>query len=158
MDTSSHRLNLFADYFQLIVTDTGPTAESPDSWSEEAMAQMLLTSRTAAHLGTLRNITVPVVVHCASERPVLDLSAYDHAVTASLETPSGEVAIMGCTDSLDDARRFPINTTSLQLLYLVSGASSVTDESGPADDLYEIYLWPGPKVGVELLKSLRHVA
>ena len=42
MPMAVHRLDLFADYFQLILTDAKQSSPLPEQWTPEALDQMLL--------------------------------------------------------------------------------------------------------------------
>jgi len=112
-------------------------------WSEDALKRMLAVGRAAVCPGTLRNVDVTVEIRLVPESPAVNLSEYDHATAASIDIPSGKLALMGCTGYLPDAPRIELPPGQYQLLSLASGIDSITTEWDPADDLYTVYLWPG---------------
>lgn len=151
----SHKFEIFADYFQFVMMDEHCEDEFASVWSDEALARMLAVGNTSVCPGTLRNVTVPVEIHIHTSEPSVDLAAYDHAVSASVQIPSGRLVVMGCTDHLPEAARLELPPGSYQLVYLAAGVESITHESEPADDRYIVHLWPGKARDVALLKHWR---
>jgi hypothetical protein len=148
-------LSLFADYFQIHLMDLRSNEDPGAAWTDEAVDRMLAVGETWAGLGTLRNVTVPLTVHVTARAPDLDLGQYDHAVSGSISVPSGELVVLGCTDSLEEAEKLHVEPGMYELLYLASGIESITYESDPADDRYIVYLWPGSERSPRLLKHWR---
>ena len=101
---------------------------------------------------------MPLEIHLDDERPSVELKLYDHAAEGAFALPSGELAALGCTDELANAKRFNVSPGSYQLLYLVRGISTIRDETAPADEVYEAHIWPGPATESRLLKSWRNAA
>lgn len=155
---SNCRLTLFADYFQFVVMDHASEDDFSSIWTSEALEHMVAIGDSALSLGTLRNVEVGVEVHVVPELPQCRLEEYDHVVEGSFQAPTGTIAVMGCTDFLPDAHRMQIAPGGYQFLYLVSGVDSITDEWSPADDLYTLYLSPGPGRPAALLKHWRDKA
>ena len=151
----SFAFDIFADYFQFVVMDGSSDDDFSTLWSEEAMNLMLAVGETALCLGTLRNVTVPVEIRVSKSEPPLDLAAYDNAASASLHLPSGRLVIMGCTDYLPEAPCIELAPGTYQLLYLVTGVDTITNEWDPAGDRYIVHLWPSPPRAPTLLKHWR---
>lgn len=150
---SSHRLSIFADYFQFLVVDIESKDDFSTLWTDEAVERMVAVGDTAISLGTLRNVEVEVEIHVVDELPNLPLVGYDHVSEGSFESPTGLLAVMGCADFLPDAYRVDLPRGSYQFVYLVRGVDSITDEWSPASDLYILYLSPGDKRQPELVKD-----
>ena len=148
---SSHRLTIFADYFQFIVMDVESTDDFSSIWTDHSLKQMVAAGNSALSFGTLRNVDVQVEIHVVRELPELALDEYDHVAEGSFQTPTGVLAVMGCTDFLPDAY-LDVLPGSYQFLYLVSGVGSITDESSPASDLYTLYISPGANCQPKLIK------
>lgn len=155
MTELSRTFELLADYFQLLLMDEGCEDDFASVWTDEALDRMLAVGNASVCLGTLRNVDVPVEIHVYSSAPSVDPASYDHAVSASLNLPSGRLVVMGCTDFLPEAARIELPPGSYQLLYLATGVESITYESDPADDRYIVHLWPGPPREPALLKHWR---
>lgn len=149
---SSHRLSIFADFFQFIVMDVESTDDFSSICTDHSLKQMVATGNSALSFGTLRNVDVQVEIHVVGELPKLALDEYDHVAEGSFQTPTGGLAVMGCTDFLPDAYRLAVPPGSYQFLYLVSGVGSITDESSPASDLYTLYISPGANRPPRLIK------
>ena len=150
--------DIFADYFQFVLMDANCKDDFGAVWTEQTLERMLAVGGTSACPGTLRNVNVPVEVNVHASEPFVDLAGYDHAVSASLQLPSGQLVVMGCTDYLPEASRVELLPGSYQLLYLAAGVESITYESDPADDRYIVHLWPGSPRKPVLLKHWRPTA
>ena len=149
-----HRLNLLADYFQFLLFDEDSEYDSLD-WSTDAVERMLAVGKDCASIGTLRNVTVPVELHLTAADPKPDLALYDNVSEGSVSIPSGQLVVMGCTDYQPDALKLQVAPGTYQLLALAKGIGTIQTEWDPADDLYVVYLWPGPIREPRLVKSWR---
>ena len=149
-----HKLNLFADYFQFLIFDEDSQYDSLD-WSSEAVEKMLAGGTDCVSIGTLRNVTVPVEIHLLGSEPELDLASYDNVAVGSVSIPSGHMIIMGCTDYQPDALKVQVVPGTYRILSLAQGIGTIETEWDPADDLYVVYLWPGPEREPGLVKSWR---
>lgn len=148
-----HRLTIFADYFQFIIQDENSKDDFGTLWSDDAVATMVAVGETALSLGTLRNVEVAVEVHVVDGPPEIQLENFDHAVEGSFASPTGKIAVMGCTDFFPDAFRLDVEPGSYRFIYLVSGARTVQTEWEPADDLYSLYIWPAERRALHLMKE-----
>jgi len=146
---------IFADYFQFVVMDETSEDDFSEIWSEAGLNRMLAVGRSAVCPGTLRNIDVDVEVHVLDQAPDISLAEFDHAAEASLSVPSGSLVVMGCTGYLPDAPRIEVAPGCYQMLFLVTGVSTITNEWEPAHDKYIVFLWPGSSREAKLLKHWR---
>ena len=121
-------------------------------WTPEALERMLAVGVTAVCPGTLRNVDVDVEIGVIDAAPAIDLSKFDHVAEASMRIISGKIVVMGCTGYLPEATRFETEPGNYQLLSLASGIDSIQTEWEPANDLYTVYLWPGPPRHPTLVK------
>jgi hypothetical protein len=94
-----------------------------------------------------------VELHALDGAPEVQLDDFDHVVEGSFTSPTGQIAVMGCTDFLPDAPRLEIQPGSHQFMYLVSGARTIQTEWEPADDLYSLYIWPAERRALHLMKQ-----
>lgn len=148
-----HRFTIFADYFQFIVQDENSKDDFGTLWNDDAVAMMVAAGETALSLGTLRNVDVSVEVHVVDGFPEIQLEDFDHAVEGTFTSPTGKIAVMGCTDFFPDASRLEVQPGSYQFIYLVSGARTIQTEWNPADDLYSLYIWPAERRALHLMKQ-----
>lgn len=90
---------VYADYQQFYVGDStfaGDTGTA-DFWSSEANERGLaIAAPSLLGVETHRYDWVPVVVEVEDAPPADDLEGWDRVVEASLEIPSGRLAIDGC--------------------------------------------------------------
>jgi len=89
----------YADYNQFYLGDSEfePHTDDPGFWSKEAFDRGLAVSPPSMlGVGTSRYDVVPVVVELAERAPPEDGEEWDRIVEASLEVPSGRLAIDGC--------------------------------------------------------------
>jgi hypothetical protein len=149
-----HRFTIFADYFQFIVQDEDSKDDFGALWNDAAVAMMVAAGETALSLGTLRNVEVPVELHVVEAPPELQLENFDHAVEGAFISPTGKIAVMGCTDFFPDASRLEIQPGTYCFIYLISGVRTIQTEWDPADDLYSLYIWPAERRELRLLKQV----
>ena len=153
-----HRFTVFADYFQFVLMDENSQDDFSTIWTEEALHRMLAVAPTVACPGTLRNVDVSVEIEILEQAPVIELSAWDNAVEASIYIPSGKLIVMGCTGYLPDAPRISVSPGTYQLLSLTGGIDTIQTEWEPAEDQYRVSLWPGPVREPNLLKRWQRAA
>lgn len=147
-----HSFTIFADYFQFIVQDELSDDDFSAIWTPDALANGTAFGRQAICPGTLRNVDVAVDVVISETEPLMNLAAVDHAVEGSIELPSGNVVVMGCTQYFPDAPRFKIRAGVYRVLAVMTGIATISNEWDPADDKYLVYLWPGTHRDPKLLK------
>ena len=150
---STHRFEIFADYFQFIVQDEGCTDDFAAIWTPEALEMAAAFGRGSVCPGTLRNVEVPVDIQLWDRDPKVFLEAVDHAVEGSIEVQSGTLVVMGCTGYFPDAPRIQVEPQTYNVLVTMGGVASIKTEWEPAADIYSVYLWPG---AIRLPKLLKH--
>ncbi len=153
-----HSFTVFADYFQFVLMDENSQDDFSVIWTEEALHRMLAVAPTAVCPGTLRNVDVSIEIEILGQAPEVELSAWDNAVEASINLPSGRLVVMGCTGYLPDAPRISILPGTYQLLSLAGGIETIKNEWEPAEDIYRVLLWPGPAREPKLLKRWQSAA
>lgn len=147
-----HRFTIFADHFQFVLMDENSQDDFSLIWTEEAQNRMLAVAPSAVCPGTVRNVDVPVEIEVLDQSLEIDFSAWDSAVEASINIPSGKLVVMGCTDYLPDSPRISVSPGHYQIVSLAGGIDTIKNEWEPAEDLYRVYLWPGPAREPNLLK------
>jgi len=95
-DKLEYHLTVFADYFQFYLQDEGASEDvSQNIWVGDAV-----------HIGTARNMSVPVTIIVADAAPRDDdFGIWDHINECSLAIPSGRLVVAGCTDYFPAAPR-----------------------------------------------------
>jgi hypothetical protein len=138
--------------------DEGSQDDFSVIWTEDALSRMLAVGYSAICPGTLRNVDVSVEIEVLDQLPEIDLSAWDNAVEASINIPSGKLVVMGCTGYLPGSPRISVKPGTYQLLSLAGGIDTIQCEWEPAEDLYRVYLWPGTAREPQLLKRWQREA
>ncbi|MDQ3254020.1 MAG: hypothetical protein M3R15_08955 [Acidobacteriota bacterium] len=108
----SYSYNLFADYHQFYLQDEQADGDLSDSWSEEAVKNLLAVAPGTIGVGTVRNTDVPVVVELLASEPKEDLSKWNHVMECGIDVPSGRIAIAGSTDYFPEAERIVVQPGS----------------------------------------------
>lgn len=79
---------LFADYHQFYLQDECVTGDLSESWTQEAVDRLLAVARGTIGVGTVRNMTVPVVVEVADTEPDEDTTKWDQVNECDFEVQS----------------------------------------------------------------------
>ncbi|BDH06929.1 hypothetical protein [Streptomyces seoulensis] len=144
------RLRLFADYFQLHVMDEDAEDDLGEAWTQEAVSDGIAVSRRTLGIGTAVDMDVTVTVELLDRPPGDDSDAFDHVVEASIEVPTGRIAVLGCTDYLPDAARFEVPKGSVRVRASRTNLANVRlpDEEGYDDpegmEQVHLRIWPAP--------------
>jgi len=144
---------LFADYHQFYLQDESAVGDLSDSWTQEATARMLAIAPGTIGIGTVRDLTVPVVVEISDSEPVEDTSTWDQVNECTLDAQSGRIVIAGCTDYFPDAARIEVSPGSYRARLYYGNLDALSDDGLDGDDHYKVTLWraaPGP---VKVLKQ-----
>jgi hypothetical protein len=156
--TTTTVLTLFADYFQIHVSDADSDGDLSDAWTDQAVADHLAVAPDALGIGTSVNVNVSVTVVVLSQEPTDDSSEFDHVVEASLAVSAGRLMVLGCTDYAPDAATFEVpsgwNRVRVSRGNLVRAAQADVDSDKSAETIerIRIQVWPAPEVPAEIIK------
>lgn len=150
---NSHRLEIFADYYQFYLQDATAEGSLSDAWDDAATRRMLAVSTGVVGFGTARNMNVPVTLEILEAEPFCELGSFDHVVEGSLVVATGPLVIAGCTDYFPDARRFDVQPGAFRVRLSASGLSSLSTDELEGDDHYLVQLWPGDPIEPVVLKQ-----
>ncbi|MFE8989018.1 hypothetical protein ACFYMI_14480 [Streptomyces collinus] len=151
-------LTLFADYFQIHVSDADSDGDLSDVWTDQAVADHLAVAQDALGIGTTVNVNVSVTVVLLPQEPRDDSSEFDHVVEAGLDVSSGRLMVLGCTDYAPDAATFAVppgwNRVRVARSNLARAARADidSDESPETSEQIRIQVWPAPESPVEIIK------
>jgi hypothetical protein len=141
------RMRLFADYFQLHVMDENADDDLGEAWTDEAVSDALAVARQTLGVGTEVNMDVDVTVELLDGQPASDDLTFDHVVEASIEVPSGRVAVLGCTDYRPDAARFDVPKGFVRVRACRSNLANIDEEGEEVPENMEqvlLQIWPAP--------------
>ncbi|MGW1588292.1 hypothetical protein [Streptomyces sp. NPDC002386] len=145
--TTTTELTLFADYFQIHVSDADSDGDLSDAWTGQAVADHLAVAQDALGIGTVVNVNVSVTVVVLPQEPSDDSAEFDHVVEASLDVPSGRLMVLGCTDYAPDAATFEVAPgwnrvrVSRSNLARAAQADVDSDESPETTEKIRIQVW-----------------
>lgn len=149
----SHKLKLFADYFQFYLQDESASGDLSDAWSPAATQRMLAVSTGVVGIGTVRNMDVPVTLEFLDSEPFTNLANFDHVVEGSLVVKSGKLVVAGCTDYFPDAARFDLSPGTYRVRLSSSGLGSLSEDRLDGQDHYLVQLWQAPPIEPTTLKQ-----
>ncbi|WP_431331128.1 hypothetical protein ACPZ13_30185 [Streptomyces sp. IPPR8] len=156
--TTTAELTLFADYFQLHVSDADADGDLSDAWTPRAVADHLAVARDALGIGTAVNVHVAVTVSLLPQEPVDDSSEFDHVVEASLHVSRGRLSVQGCTDYTPEAAAFEVMPgwnrvrASRSNLARATEADVDSDESPETTEKVRIQVWSAPEAASRVIK------
>lgn len=144
---------LFADYYQFYLQDETATGDLSESWTQEAVDRLLAIAPGAIGVGTLRNMSVRVVVEIADSEPNEDTTEWDQVNECSLEVKSNCIVVAGCTDYFPDAARIEVKPGSYKARVYYGNLNALRDDGLDGNDHYKVVLWPGTSAPVRILKQ-----
>ncbi|MFJ3339513.1 hypothetical protein [Streptomyces sp. NPDC086766] len=156
--TATTELTLFADYFQIHVSDADSDGDLSDAWTDQAVADHLAVARDALGIGTAVNVNVSVTVAVLPQEPSDDSSEFDHVVEATLSVSLGRLMVLGCTDYAPDAATFEVPPgwnrvrVSRSNLARATQADIDSDESPETTEKIRIQVWPAAELPAKVIK------
>jgi hypothetical protein len=102
------RFKLFADFGQIHVCDPMGAGSLEEAWTPGASEDRIADGGDIVGIGAKESDDVEVSVEICASAPERDAAAWDHVTESSIDVASGELAVLGCTDELRKARRFPV--------------------------------------------------
>ncbi|MCM2413551.1 MULTISPECIES: hypothetical protein [unclassified Streptomyces] len=156
--TTTTELTLFADYFQIHVSDADSDGDLSDAWTEQAVADHLAVAPDALGIGTAVNVNVSVTVVVLPQEPSDDSSEFDHVVEAGLYVSLGHLTVLGCTDYAPEAAAFEVppgwNRVRVSRSNLARAAKADVDshESPETTEKIRIQVWAAPESPAKIIK------
>lgn len=138
----SYKFEIFADYFQFYLQDETLGADLGDSWTEEALNDLLVVTPEMIAVGTARNMTVPVEIVIASTVLDEDIALYDKVNECSLNLPTGQLVISGGSDYFPDAPRIAVTPGTYRARIYYKNLSKLSENELEGEDSYKVVLWP----------------
>ena len=142
-------IELFADYNQFYLWDSGMTAEAPVDYSEGDVQRRIKVGQHVVVIQPERNTTVNVEVEVLEADPGFDLALWDHIAEASLHLPTGQLQVHECTGG--PVAEFAVSPGWYRIRSLGVGFATVTGIDG--NDRYRTVLWPASPSEVRVVKQ-----
>ncbi|MBL8168224.1 MAG: hypothetical protein JNJ50_08730 [Acidobacteria bacterium] len=151
---AQYKYEIFADYFQFYLQDEDVDGNLSDSWTKEAVDNLLALAPGTIGIGTARNMTVPVTVEILdSALDKDDLSIWDQVNECSIEVGSGRIVIAGCTDYFPEAARISVTPGMYRARIYYGNLESLRNYGSEGDDHYKVVLWPAEFIEQKYLKQ-----
>lgn len=139
------RLRLFADYRQIHVREPDARGDLGDAWTARASDDRVAAARDIVGIGTEEVDDVAVEVSVVDAEPADDAAAWDRVTESSIEVTTGELAILGCTDYIPDARRIRLAAGSWRIRASHGGLARGKEQ-------IRLQLWPAPAAEPRVVK------
>jgi len=144
---------LFADYYQFYLQDESAEGNLGESWDDDAVEQLLAIAPGTIGVGTVRNMDVPVTVEIHDKKPDLDIELWDHLNECSLDVPTGQIVIAGCTDYFPEAARIQVVPGTYRARISYGNLDTLSDVGLDGNDKYRIQLWAGTSIEPRTIKK-----
>ena len=147
---------LVADYYQFYLQDESAVGDLSNSWTQQAVDRLLAIAPGTIGVGTVRNMTVPIVVEIRDAEPDEDMTEWDQVNECDLDVQSGRIVVAGCTDYFPDSARIDISPGSYRARLYYGNLEALSEDGLDGDDHYKVVLWsaePGP---LKVLKQRGH--
>ncbi|WP_299623225.1 hypothetical protein [uncultured Tateyamaria sp.] len=147
------QFDLFPDYFQFHAFDAQSNGVDGAAWSETAVYARVALNAHGFAVSTARNMDVPVRLVVSDTPPTLDLALWDHVVEFSIEVPSGQLIVAGCTDDLADAEQISLERGCYAVRVLQANLATLSEDGLDGEDHYRVELWKGHNTLLKVLKQ-----
>jgi hypothetical protein len=138
----SYNFKIFADYFQFYLQDETLNCDLGESWTEDALNNLIAVTPEVVGIGTVRNMTVPVVINIIATSPEEDLAQYDKVNECSIELPSGRLVISGGSEYFLDAPRITVTPGIYRVRVYYKNLNKISPDGLDGEDEYKVVLWP----------------
>ncbi|MEZ4398824.1 MAG: hypothetical protein R3B06_02305 [Kofleriaceae bacterium] len=134
---------LFADYRQIHLRDPAAPGDLADAWTVQATEDRVAAADGVVGIGTAAAADVRVTLEVHAAAPADDIADWEHVTLASIVVGAGEVAVLGCTDYLPDARRVPLASGTWRVRASHRGLAKGREQ-------VRLQLWPGPACAAQV--------
>ena len=153
MVVERRKFELFADYHQFVLQDEAAELDiSGDLWPGTTYDDMLFLTPGMIHIGTARNMTVPVEVEISDIPPDDNFGNWDHVTQYSIAIPTGKLVVLGCTDYFPEATRIKVVPGHYRARIYYGGLDTLNWNGLEGDDHYKVIFWQGDPVEPTVLK------
>lgn len=149
MQTQRWAGDIFADYRQFYLWDSGRTDEAPVDYTDEDVTRRVKTGDHVVVIQPERNYTVPVVIEVHDTEPAVIETEWDHIAEASLHVPTGALQVHECTGGVVTDFEVPPGWYRVRSLH----AKLATVDGIDGEDHYRILVWPAPEAPVAVIKQ-----
>ena len=149
MQTQRWAGDIFADYNQFYLWDSGRTNQAPVDYTDEDVRRRIKTGEHVVVIQPERNFTVPVAIEIHDAEPPVVESEWDHIAEASLHVPTGALQVHECTGGVVTDFKVPPGWYRVRSLH----ARLATVDGIEGQDHYRVQVWPAPEGPVTVIKQ-----
>lgn len=159
-DAEVYSFKPFVTHYSFYIGDSATEADttSLNFWNIEANARRLAITRDLLGIGTGVCDDIPIEVEIRKEAPRSDdFAVWSHVVEASIDLPTGRLAIDDCVDFRPESDprlssktyrsphiTIPPGKYRVRVLYGGLNEENMIKEFGEHDEHYRLILWPAP--------------
>lgn len=147
----SHDIQVFADYHQFYLWDSGSDPVAPVDYTDDDVARMVKVEPRVLVVQPVRNMDVPVRVSIHEGDPGYDATEWDQIVDCSLDLPTGQLQIHESTGEAVLDLEVEAGVYAARVLF--KNLDSLSDDGLDGDDAYQIDLWLGVERPLEVVKK-----
>jgi len=143
-------LELFADYHQFYVLDSG-VGQPPEDYTDDDVQRRVKIAPSVLAVLAARNTTIPLLVEVHENDPGTSLDDWDHIVECSLELPTGRLQVRECSGAavLD----LQVTPGAYHARVLFAGLGDVSEDGLTGNDRYAVMLWSGAFRAVRVVRQ-----
>lgn len=146
-------LELFADYHQFYIWDSGMDPEAPVDYTDEDVGRRIKTGSFVFVIQPERNMTVSVEIEIHDTEPSYNSDDWDHIAEGSLHLPTGRLQVHECTGGAVAELQVEPGWYRVRSFH---GGFETIDESGlEGEDHYLAVLWSAPPADIRVIKQAR---
>ncbi|MFR9728419.1 hypothetical protein ACL03H_04255 [Saccharopolyspora sp. MS10] len=154
IDRTRRELMIFADYHSFEVRDAHADYDlaAIDDTAADLRRDLISSRDGVVTVGTARRTTIPVTIEITSAAPACDLASWDHVTEASVEIASGQVLVLGGSDSRRSAHRFDVPIGIYRVRTRCEGFGTISSDGSRGEEAYRVQIWPGSARRATVLK------
>ena len=146
-----HRFEIFADYHQFYVWDSGVGPSAPEDYTDDDVRSRVKVAPNVVVVQPVRDVTVPVDLEIHDTDPGFEKARWDHIAECSLDLPTGRLQVDECTGSVRLDLEVSPGTYVVRVLF--SGLDTLSGDGLEGSDRYRIDLWPGSTRELKVIKQ-----
>lgn len=127
---------LFADYHQFYLWDRSMNVWAPKDYADEDIERRLKAGPNVVVVQPERNMTVPAELEVYDGEPPYDPALWDHIAECSLELPTGQLDVHGCTGG--SVARLEVEPGPYRVRSFHGGFETISWNGLDGKDLYRV--------------------
>jgi len=142
---------LFADYHQFYLWDSGMNPLAPTDYSKEDVSRRVKMGTHVFVIQPERDMTVSVAIEIHDAEPPYDPDKWDHIAEGSLHLPTGNLQVHECTGG--PVADFQVAKGWYRVRSFHGGLGTVNERGLEGGDRYLAVFWPAPSGDLLIIKQ-----